>query len=191
MHPRFDQRTVDSIIAFAMLLIPVAASAVDFSIGTNRNVSAAASEPSPTQQYEVTLDVDPRNTDHWFVFANHGAAQTFAAYSVDRGATWARSNNAATFAFEVSGQPEPVRDPSVAWDGFGNLYIAYYVFSGLNNTQTSIAVARSIDKGANFTQLQILHPPENLFTPTPDAFGFDQPTLTVGPGALHPERSIP
>lgn len=188
MPPRFGQRAEISLIALVILLSPGSAPAVDLSVGSNINVSVAASEPTTTQQYEVTLDVDPRNTDHWFVFANHGPAQTFAAYSVDRGANWGRSNG--SFAFGISGQPVPVRDPSVAWDGFGNLYVAYYVRSGPNDSQTSIAVARSIDNGANFTQLQIFAPLDVFFEPPEPLFGFDQPTLAVGPGELDPVTGI-
>lgn len=197
MLPRFGRLAIGPLIAFAILLIPPSVNAVDLSIGSNINVSAAASEPTPPSpqppypQHEVTVEVDPRNTNHLFIFTNHKSSepkQTFAAYSLDRGASWGKSNG--NFAFGINGQPEPRRDPSAAWDGFGNLFVAYYVYSGPGDSQTSIAVARSVDNGASFTHLQTFAPLPDLFEPPYEAFGFDQPTLAVGPGELDSATGI-
>ncbi len=192
MLPRFGRLAIGPLIAFAILLIPPSSSALDLSIGSNINVSAAASEPTPPHpQHEVTVEVDPRNTNHLFIFANHKSThpnQTFAAYSLDRGASWGKSNG--NFAFGITDEPEPRRDPSAAWDGFGNLFVAYYVNSGPGDNQTSIAVARSVDNGATFTQHQTFPPPPDLFEPPYEAFGFDQPTLAVGPGAIDSATGI-
>lgn len=178
--PNFHLRA-PSRLALLLSLAPALVWAADLSVGANINVSSAApASVSGQPQFEVTVAVDPRNTDRIFVLSNHAASQLFSAYTRNRGSTWSPSNG--DFVFAPTGSPPPYHDPSATWDGFGNLFVAYTIDSPTEN-QVKVGVAQSSDFGSTFTHIQTFAPP----SPYPFA---DQPTIVAGPGQVDPQTGI-
>ncbi len=114
-------------------------------------------------QQETSIDVNPLNPQNLVAAAidsSNGSqnASGFAVngyYSRDGGNTWAGSGR---LPLDVQGQHfELSADPSVAFDGRGNVYVVYnavnegYFFG--NKGVGAIAVAKSTDGGATFTQV--------------------------------------
>lgn len=104
---------------------------------------------------EVSIDVNPTDEDNLVIvghlsvdFANFPTMSTF--YTMDGGQTWdyvplgnAGDGVISTFRF----------DPTVAFDGNGNLYVGYGIRTnpGTGNQRT-VVVARSTDGGQTYTQ---------------------------------------
>jgi hypothetical protein len=125
---------------------------------------------------ETAIAIDPTNPDKLFVASNTevgsgpGSAALFAAFSTDGGFTWPYVDDTdGTIADGDLVPPLPVAccDPSVAWDEFGNLFLAYVDFAG-----GPTHVALSTDGGMSFSLIA------TLGTDT------DQPTITTGPGSV-------
>ncbi|MEK7678301.1 MAG: hypothetical protein AAB676_20920 [Verrucomicrobiota bacterium] len=97
--------------------------------------------------------------------------------TTDGGNTWVSSS----FAYGTD-IDEAIGDPSLAFDSFGNLYLTYLK----NNPNTDVILARSIDKGLNFSVIQRF-----------DGETFcgiqgwpDQPTVVTGPGSAGYSQSV-
>jgi hypothetical protein len=133
----------------------------------------------PLNQAEEAIAVDPNNPSNVFVLANEvdrfrGGAPLgpgiMASYSKDGGLTWTTR----TIADGTDGLPPSQGDPTVAWDQFGNLFVAYLdVGPGFSPDATDILM--STDGGVSFT------PVAKVFGSSP-APAIDQPTIVVGPG---------
>ena len=111
---------------------------------------------------EPDIAVNPSNTLQIFVAANDNTngvgiggspGQLFGALSIDGGVTWATKGGIATGGVgawdvdSVTGQKLPISfcDPSVAWDTFGNLFVAYLDILG------NAVLLESSNGGINFT----------------------------------------
>lgn len=85
------------------------------------------------------------------------------ATSSDGGATW----SSRVIANDSDSLPAACCDPSVAFDSFGNLFLAY-----LNSTDTQVELLLSTDAGRSFTLLKQY------------SGNVDQPTVVTGPGSV-------
>lgn len=118
-------------------------------------------------QYETEIAINPANPNNIVLFAISEAGGLYKAYSMDGGATWT------TNGYHY---PDNLTDPSVAFDRFGNLYLAY--MTGIIPRYVQLDL--SIDGGANFS-------PKATFNPGTD---LDFPKVRAGPGVVPAEECV-
>jgi len=149
-------------------------------VPTNVDVSQRRGNES-----EETIAVNPKNPDNIVIVTNvdFPRAGMFAAVSFDGGVTWATrliGNNDNLGA--------ACCDPSLSFDEFGNLFLAY-----LYNVGNFIPIALSTDGGLHFNLIANIEKPPKLSgqqqTQTSDErrglFRFvDQPTIVAGQGEV-------
>ena len=107
---------------------------------------------------ECVIAQNPRAAVELFVACNHAdGADLFIATSRDSGATWISKplfeeidNINEQISDSTNKLPDPCCDPTVAWDSFGNLYLAY-----VSNTRNSIGVLVSTNAGSSFNHLSV------------------------------------
>lgn len=145
-------------------------------VGPNLNLTRAAGN-----QYETAVAIDPNDANAIFVVSRNEVGGLYAARSADGGASWT-SQLIATKTLPGPGEiPRGYGNASVAWDTFGNLFLAY-LSQGSTTSGTYVTLALSTDGGTTF------HSPSgagtSIFLPgiTTPILG-DQPTVTVGPGS--------
>ena len=125
-------------------------------------------------QSECAMAKNPTNKLQLFALCNNNAgAGLFAARSIDGGGSWTYPDPSKTIANGVTAAlgPSACCDPTLSWDTFGNLFIAY-IDSGL----TSIVVLLSQDGGLTFTNPKTFGP---FCVQCPD-----QPTITADSGQV-------
>jgi hypothetical protein len=157
-------------------------------------------------QSEAAIAIDPTDPNHVVEFSNreHGVGMVLAK-SVDGGATWETSFFARDDAFGRA-----CCDPTLSWDGYGNLFMAWLDLEDAG----AIPVAISIDGGQTFEPLKVLRPSppegreevgaavgrrdedeeedegekpgggEKEREPSPKGSSVDQPTIVAGEGAV-------
>ncbi len=119
-------------------------------------------------QSECAIAKNPLNKLQLFLLCNNNAgAGLFAARSVDGGLSWLYPDPSKTIANGANPALGTAAccDPTLSWDSFGNLFIAY-----IDSTLTNIVVLLSQDGGQTFTSL-------NTFGPFTSP---DQPTIVTG-----------
>ena len=134
--------------------------------GANRDLTRR-----PGDESECSIAANPLSPGELFAVCYQDGSPGFAAARTDDGGdTWVSPNAGGTIADGVDGHgPAAYSDPSVAWDGFGNLFVAYIGREG------SIITILSTDRGATFTTVASFDG------------SVDQPTLvasSTAPGAL-------
>jgi len=148
------------------------------SAGPNLNLTKA-----PGNQYETAAAINPNNNNQVFVVSRNEVGGLYAARSSDGGINWI-SQLIATKPVPLPGElPRAYGNPSVAWDPFGNLFLAY-LSQGSTGAGTYVCLSLSQDGGGTFysptgTGAVLVLPINPPGTPV---FG-DQPTVTVGPGS--------
>src|SRR5205814_7127489 len=161
MRGRFLTRTSSTIalaLAGALMTATLASAAAP---PPNLNVTAM-----PGNEAENAIAVNPTNPSN--VVAMSTLPDVVAGLAVgvtsNGGATWQRR------VIGAAGDPlgEICCDEQLAWDRFGNLWMAYLV-----NTNGDVLVALSTDGGASFTKVTDLQ----------TKFG-DQPSIAVGPNSV-------
>jgi len=145
-------------------------------IGPNINLSRAAGN-----QYETAVAINPKDNNQIFIVGRNEVGGLSAAQSSDGGATWTRRMMAQSTTPSPGDVPRAYGNASLAWDDFGNLFLAY-LSQGSTVSATYVTLAVSTDGGSTFHSpigvgSAILLP--NNVSPM---FG-DQPTVTVGPGS--------
>src|SRR5450755_2088439 len=146
-----------------MLLLASSVGHAQLSSGTVANTSQMAGDQS-----ECAIAKNPLNKLQLFVLCNNNAGSgLFAARSVDGGLSWLYPDPSKTIANGANPALGTAAccDPTLSWDSFGNLFIAY-----IDNTLTNIVVLLSQDGGQTFTNLKTFGP----FTSP------DQPTIVTG-----------
>ena len=132
-------------------------------VTSNVNVSQLAGN-----QTNPAIAVNPSNPQQLFAVSENQAGGLFASYSIDGGATWLPSNGSDKVIADGSDSlVTPAMEPSVAWDTFGNLYLAY-----VSGSQSAIEIVVSTDGGVSFSP----------FSRVTGGSSFEQPTLATGPG---------
>jgi hypothetical protein len=164
------------LIGFAVGIQPAWASA-SLSVGPNVDVSRRAGNEA-----ETTVSVNPTNPRNVVIVSNIQFGDgLFEASSFDGGLTWRRQIIA-----DGDNLGHACCDPSLAFDGYGNLFLTWLDIqsSGAKNTMTAL----STDGGRNFRFLEIVDRVNNGTTKSPDKPGggpaIDQPTITTGPGSV-------
>ena len=128
-------------------------------IPTNVNITRA-----PQNQAEESIAINPLSPSHVFEISNIETGDgLMAGTSSDGGATWSTR----TIADDKDTLPPACCDPSVAYDSFGNLFLAY-----LSSDDHSVYLLNSTDNGQNFTLIQQYKG------------NVDQPTVATGPGSV-------
>jgi hypothetical protein len=140
------------------------------SVGRNVNISRLAGA-----QVETAIAIDPTDPRRLFAVSNQLSSSPglFAAYSTDGGKHWQDSDPGdGVIADGSTGDPLPPAccDPSVAFDQFGNLFLAYLDTNGHPFPDTVVAL--STDGGRDFSVLATF----------PAVYGTDQPHIATGPG---------
>lgn len=145
-----------------------------------------------TNQAEEAVAVN-RNDPTQVVIASNLASGygIFVAHSSDGGATWAHTvlGNRDEFGLACC-------DPTVTWDKFGNVFLAWLGYAG-HPAPTILTVVWSQDGGATWSLFEKLDPPAPATrTRTLSSFqpvrsdsadrggGIDQPTIASGPKGL-------
>ncbi len=138
----------------------------------------------PGSQAEVTIAVNPTNTQNVVAVANGATAAgeaQFIANSFDGGLTWAI--RVLTFTQDTIGTAANSDrfDAAVAFDKFGNLHVVYMArVTTATTADSAIIYATSADGGITFAT-QILNP----LSPA-----VDKPWLATGPDAANPANEV-
>jgi ELWxxDGT repeat protein len=121
-------------------------------------------------QAEGAVAVDPSNPKRIYVQSNSDTnTGDFSAFSLDGGLTWTTK----FIGTGADGLPRASGDPKAAYDKFGNLFVTYLFRPGTGFSR--IIVLLSTNGGKTFREVGRL-------TSSPNLFGLDQPSLSVGPG---------
>lgn len=132
-------------------------------VTSNVNVSQLSGN-----QTNPAIAINPSNTQQVFAVSENQSGGLFASYSIDGGATWQTSNGLdKVIADGGDALVTAAADPTVAWDTFGNLYLAY-----VSTSPRTIPVVVSTDGGVSFSAL----------TELTEGVSYEQPTLATGPG---------
>jgi hypothetical protein len=103
-------------------------------------------------QSEAAIAIDPTDPMHVVEFSNRErGGGMILVRSQDGGVTWEPPSN---FARDDVTFGNACCDPTMSWDGFGNLFMAWL---GLDDAG-AIPVATSSDGGRTFRMLKVLHP---------------------------------
>lgn len=153
------------------------ASAKSASIPLNVDVSQRLGNES-----EETIAVNPTNPKNIVIVTNiaEGLTGMFAAVSFDGGQTWKKR-----IIGENDNLGDSCCDPSLSFDGFGNLFLTY-----LYNVENQVPVALSTDGGLSFSLIANIARPTS--SPSVQAAGgerglfryVDQPTITAAKGEV-------
>ena len=160
------------------VLIIVGNCAVTQNVGPNLNVTRAAGN-----QTEPSVAINPSNNNQVFLASRNEAGGLYTARSSDGGATW-NTRLIARSPVPASGDiPRAYGNPSVAWDSFGNLFLAY-LSQASTLAPTYVTLSLSTDGGATFSSPSGGGPALLLPYNPPAVPGIgDQPTVAVGPGS--------
>ncbi len=154
-------------------------------VGPNLNLTKAAGN-----QYEAAVAINPSNNNLIFVVSRNEVGGLYTARSSDGGVTWTSRLIARASVPAAGDIPRAYGNASVAWDTFGNLFLAYLSQSS-TTAGTYVSLAVSTDGGATFysptgTGPVLMLP---ISPPAPPVIG-DQPTVTVGPGSAGFQSSV-
>ena len=151
-----------------------------------------------TSQSEAAVAASPLDANDVVIASNvqHGYGLSLGV-SHDGGLTWTRSIIADGDRFGLA-----CCDPTIAWDGSGNLFLAWLGFTSTSAYPTVVPVLASTDGGDSWSHLARIDPPEprrarggtvpqlraaaNAGRDDEEERGgfIDQPTITTGPHAL-------
>lgn len=145
-------------------------------VGPNRNLSKASGN-----QYETSVAINPNDNNQLFVVSRNEIGGLSTARSSDGGLNWTSQLIARSTLPQPGDVPRAYGNATVAWDSFGNLFLAYLSQGGVN-TATYVTLAVSTDGGVSFHSPTGAGP--SIFLPNNNSplIG-DQPTVTVGPGS--------
>jgi hypothetical protein len=143
------------------------------SVGTRVDASKIAGN-----QLEAEIGINPTNANNVVIAAsnqNANSASLLISRSFDGGKTWAYSSLGGA-QDHLSGSTPRV-DPHMAFDSFGNLYVAYEVAA--SSSEIRVIVARSSDGGQTFTATTAV---------SGQGLNVDFPILATGPDATNLAR---
>ncbi|MFI5394245.1 MAG: Ig-like domain repeat protein [Candidatus Binatia bacterium] len=131
------------LVVFATMFLLAGVVHAQLSSQTDVNLSKMTGDQS-----ECAVAKNPTNKLQLFVLCNNASAGLFAARSIDGGATWVYPDPSKTIANGANPALGPAAccDPTLSWDTFGNLFIAY-----IDNNYSSVVVLLSTDGGQTFT----------------------------------------
>jgi len=167
------------ILTFAIYLCVWQASlhAAWVTVSANQNLTKAAGN-----QYETSVTINPTNSQLVFMASRNELGGLYTARSTNGGGTWTNRLIGQSSIPAAGDIPRAYGNTSVAWDAFGNLFVAFLSQSTSKSTATYVALAVSKDGGSTFYAPYGTGAAMVLPAVTP-AWTGDQPTVTVGPGA--------
>ena len=166
----FPPAGVATLLAILALLVPGLAAHAQISGNPDVNVSKLAN-----YQNECAIAKNPTNKMELFAACNNSTGGLFAARSTNLGSTWTYPDPSdKTIADGDPGQgPSACCDPTLTWDIFGNLYLAY-----IDSSLSNIVVLLSTDSGLTFSTLATF------------SGSVDQPTVVATDNAADPSPSV-
>src|SRR5215217_920779 len=171
--PRTDRRlgaaglVTAALVALLVGVAGAAAAPTPTTVGANVNVSTRNSN-----QTEAAIAIDPTNTQRVFVASNDETLNfngVFTSRSTDGGATWTAQNVGTGAGGDTF--TSACCDPSVSWDAFGNLFLAYLSTAGGTR---NVVLLVSTNGGQSFANVATIATATTL----------DQPTVTSGAGMV-------
>ena len=162
----------------SITMLPQQSFAAAPTIGPNINLSRAAGN-----QYETSVAINPNDNNQIFIVGRNELGGLVTARSSDGGVTWTRNIIGTANPAAPGNIPRAYGNASVAWDSFGNLFLAYLSQNTLGSTVLYVTIALSTDAGATFyaptgSGPAIIVPPNGT-----SYYTGDQPTVVVGPGS--------
>ncbi len=136
------------------------------SVGANVNTTAIAGN-----QVEGQIAINPTNPNNLVIVNNtdyNNGTQLIISRSINGGASWTRTFIGATQDHLIANTTRV--DARAAFDGFGNLYVAY--MCAASTSEVRVMVARSADGGASF--------PSVTAAVSGTAYDPDAPALAAG-----------
>ena len=146
-------------------------------VGANQNLTKAAGN-----QYETSVAINPTNSQLVFMASRNELGGLHTARSTNGGGTWTNKLIGQNSVPPAGNIPRAYGNTSVAWDSFGNLFVAFLSQNSVGSSATYVALTVSKDGGATFYAPYGTGPAIVLPAITPAKVG-DQPTVAVGPGA--------
>src|SRR5512141_1358834 len=142
-----------TVITFAFFSAGAGAGAAQAAVGRAPHIAVSANvnvSRTPGNQAEQTVAVNPTNPANIVVISNDPSPGPglFESITFDGGTTWT-TRQIATGADELGAA---CCDPSLAFDGYGNLFFTYL----LSSLPDGIPVALSTDGGRHFTTLGLV-----------------------------------
>jgi hypothetical protein len=145
-------------------------------VGANQNLTRYAGN-----QYEAAVTFCATNSQLVFMASRNELGGLYTARSTNAGLTWTNKLIGQSAIASSGDIPRAYGNTSVAWDAFGNLFVAFLSQSSSKSAATYVALAVSKDGGQTFYAPYGTGPAIVLPAVTPAWVG-DQPTVTVGPG---------
>lgn len=167
-------RRLPAVLLFLALLTSIPA--LPQIIGPDLNLTKAAGN-----QYEPAVAINPANNNQLFMASRNEVGGLYTARSSDGGVTWTSQLIARTGTPAAGDLPRAYGNASVAWDAFGNLFLAYLA-QGSPSANTYVALAQSQDGGATFYSPAGSGPVLLLPDNSQPMLG-DRPTVRVGPSS--------
>jgi uncharacterized protein (TIGR03437 family) len=158
----------------AVTALLVSTSALAQTIGSNLNLTKAAGNQS-----EAAVAINPTNNNQIFLASRNEIGGLSTARSSDGGVTWITQLIARTNTPAAGDILRAYGNASVAWDVFGNLFLAY-LSQGSVSAATYVSLALSRDGGVTFSSPSGAGPV--ILLPGQLKQG-DRPTVRVGPGS--------
>ena len=146
-------------------------------VGASQNLTKATGN-----QYETSVTINPTNSQLVFMASRNELGGLYTARSTNGGVTWTNKLIGQSATPPTGNIPRAYGNTSVAWDSFGNLFVAFLSQSSWSTPATYVALAVSKDGGSTFYAPYGTGPAILLPAVAPARVG-DQPTVTVGPGA--------
>ena len=162
---RNTEKALVSLRLFASALCPFAA-LLAINQGVHGQTVALPVDLTQSKGDELNpaIAINPLNVSNLFVasFSDANGGGIVASVSANQGAAWTST----VIAAGKDSLPPAGADPSVAWDSFGNIYVAYLPSAGVG-----VAVVVSTNAGKTFMPLALLAPNDVA----------DTPRITAGP----------
>jgi hypothetical protein len=168
------------LVTLALVAIPAGGGAIPSNVDVSQRVG---------NESEEAIAVNPTNPQNIVVVTNiqEGFSGLFEGVSFDGGQTWTRKIIATgdTIGGGADGLGDSCCDPSLAFDEYGNLFLAY-----LYNLENVVPVALSTDGGLTFDVIANIPKPQPKLPGTkgPSRHGeyrfVDQETIVTGEGSV-------
>ncbi|WP_202617505.1 Ig-like domain-containing protein, partial [Roseimaritima sediminicola] len=131
-----------------------------------------------TQRAEVSIDINPVDPNNIVIFGHGPGGSMDSNFSIDGGLTWTNVQINNTNNAEGVNNATNRFDPTVAFDDYGNVYVAYATDSPAGR---ELYVAKSTDGGASYTQAA-------LVDSEPAGGNLDKWIIETGPDPVDPSQ---
>src|SRR5450756_645778 len=112
-------------------------------VGANQNLTKAAG-----YQYETSVTINPTNSQLVFMASRNELGGLYTARSTNGGVTWTNKLIGQSSIPPAGNIPRAYGNTCVAWDSFGNLFVAFLSQSSSGSLATYVALTVSKDGGS-------------------------------------------